>query len=135
MTKFRKKISYLSIMMLVACSMTLIACGSDSDDGPGDIPDNLIGTWSGSSGRRSVNVTFNRDGTGTEEMDFNSSYSRYGVATFTYKFDNNKIKCTGTWTDADSEGQTSTRDWSTTYEYHGNSLTGEEFSDVTQFTK
>lgn len=125
----------LSIIMLIICSVGFTSCGDDDENGIGNAPDNLFGTWSGTSGKRYVSVTFNKDGTGTEEMEFSSSYTRYGVATFTYTFDNNKIKCSGTWSDADSEGRTSTKDWSTTFEYHGSSLTGGGFSDITQYTK
>lgn len=135
MKTLTKSLKLLITMMLLTCSMIVISCGDDDENGVGNAPENLFGTWSGSSGKRSVTVTFNRDGTGTEEMEFSSSYSRYGMASFTYTFDNNKIKCSGKWADADTEGRTTTKDWTTTFEYHGNSLTGGGFSDVTQLTK
>ncbi|MDR1004051.1 MAG: hypothetical protein LBL97_03470 [Prevotellaceae bacterium] len=126
-----------SIIMLAICSMLTVACSGNDDGGIEDVPENLFGTWYASGGSRSASITFYRDGTGIQEMSYGSSdsYYRYETFTFTYTFSNNKIKCSGTKSEYDSEGRTNIQDWETTFEYRQNTLINNQWTNLEEFTK
>lgn len=132
-----KKISkFLSLyLMLIVCSLAFVSCSDD--DGVGNIPSNLVGNWYGSTAKRSVYVTFKSNGSGTMEMNYESSsgYWKQSNASFTYSVKGSSVKCKGTIVEVSSDGNALNESFSTTFTYSGSKLTGGKYTDIKNYSK
>lgn len=115
------------LMLAFMAAITFVAC-SDDDEG-GSVPENVYGTWYGTSnnGKRSITVTLNRDMTGTENYEWNNVRWTRKTSVFTYSMSGNTIKCKGTYASADSDGNEESGDYTTTYTYDGTTITTSSF--------
>lgn len=126
-----KNLKFSSMLFFMVTAFAFTACGGDDDEDGGDYS-SVVGIWSGTgnNGKRSVQLTLNADRTGTEEVQWNNVRWSRKYAVFTYTFSGNKIKCKGTYTSADSDGNSEEGDFNDTFTYNGSSITTPNYNNI-----
>ena len=112
------------VIFFIGASMcTLQACSDKNDE---EDVSYLLGSWYGYSYKREVTITFENDGTGSIDSEWqgSSGYIEIQKGSFTYSVDGNTIKCKGVKTEVDTSGEISKTSFSTTFTYNNGKLTG-----------